>query len=431
MTNLYLWFSDASERRVFLLRLLQLEAIWAGQRQTGLPAEQLRDLADHLQRLESGMRQSPYFDLSSAVPGCHQPPWSAPSVHAQGFRRIYTLRRFRSRPGKWLVLQFLPGVAGRDRRRWVMDNFPPERIGTAIPLPSNPRAIWWLEQADRLLLRCRDQVPARQRLEVIQALLAKVLEQSSDLFVGERLYLWEQLADAHFRAGDLDSMELCLRTQARLRPESSDAYLNLGYYLDRAGHKQQAIAAYWEGLRIDPEDQYIIYNLAELYREAGEQSKALQILDDAIERASDPAILFKVKGDVLLQWGQFLLAAMAYELALERLGRQLDGFRLEILLRLATCQQRAGNVPRAVQALERGLAIAPDNLTILHELTRLCCMLKRFSEAIRYGERVLQADPGDSEVCLLLGICFEQLGDGGVAKWYRMRGEREARKQEA
>lgn len=434
MNNLFLWFADASERRIFLLRLLELEALWANKRNTHNLADQLRDLADHLQRLESGMRHSPYFDLSSASvakSGGTTSPWAPFSVFQQGFRRIYTLRSYRARPGSWLVLQFQSSQPGRAKHRWVVENSPPERIGLAIPLLQEQKDLWWLEQAERLLYRCKEKGSTSNQLQLILNLLNRVLATNPQLYSGEKLYLWEELADAFFHNGDLLQMENCLRAQAGLQPGCSDAYLNLGYYLDRAGFKEQAISAYWEGLRVDPEDQYIIYNLAELHRDAGEQEKALEILDQAIERAQDPAILFKVKGDVLLQWGQFALSAMAYELALERLSRQLTGFRLEIYLRLSTCHQRAGNLQKAVQALERGLTIDANNLTVLHELTRFCCMLKRFRDAVQYGERLLLRDPGDSEVCFLLGVCYEQLNDLGVAKWYRMRGEREARKQEA
>lgn len=292
------------------------------------------------------------------------------------------------------------------------------------------RAAWWLEQAERLLQKQGDRGRTAVRAKLIHGLLQRVLAAGPALFDEEKVYLWEQLAELHFQNGDLPEMETCLRVQASLQPGRSDAYLNLGYYLDRAGLRQQAISAYWEGLRIDPEDQYIIYNLAELHRSAGEQEKALEILDQAILRAEDPALLLKVKGDILLQWGQFTLSAMAYLLALERLGRKLEGFRLEIYLRLSTCYQRAGNLPQAARMLERGLAIDAQNVTILHELTRMYCMLKRYREAVLHGEELLRLDPGDPEACLLLGVCYEQLRQPEVAKWYRMRGEHEARRQE-
>jgi tetratricopeptide (TPR) repeat protein len=432
MNNLYLWFSDASTRRVFVLRMLQLEAIWAkGSTPDNLPL-QIRDLAGHLQRLEAGRRHSPYFCLSSAREPLETTgyPWSPAAVARQGFRRIYTIRSHQSRPGHWLVLQFAPTEAGLVKRRWVLENFQNSGAVRATA-PEEQQAAWWLEQADRLLERWREKDTTPEKLSRVRSLLQRVQERCPELFSGDRIYLWERLAEAFFRIGDLPQVEACLRAQASLQPNCSDAFLNLGYYLDRAGLRERAIAAYWEGLRIDPEDQYIIYNLAELHRDAGEQEQALTILDDAIERAEDPAILFKVKGDVLLQWGQFPVAALAYELALERLGQHLSGFKLEILLRLSTCYQRAGNVPRAVQALERGLVIDPDNLTILHEMTRLCCMLKRFREAVGHGEQLLSMDQGDSEVCFLLGVCYEQLGELGLAKWYRMRGEREVKRQEA
>ncbi|MGI6357156.1 MAG: tetratricopeptide repeat protein [Bacillota bacterium] len=289
---------------------------------------------------------------------------------------------------------------------------------------------WCLQQAERLLHKCKEKGATSERVRLVHRLLCSVRESNPQLFSGQQVYLWEQLADLYYRQEDLEQMEACLRTQASLQPGCSDAYLNLGYYLDRAGLKQQAKEAYWEGLRVDPDDQYIIYNLAELHREAGEQEQALAILDQAIAHSSNPAALLKVKGDILLQWGQFLLAIMAYQLALERLDRAWDALRLEIYLRLSTCHQRGGSLPQAVRALEQGLQIDANNSVILHELTRWCCMMKRFREAAEYGQRLLSQDPGDPETCLLLGLCYEQMDQPELAKWYRLRGQREARKQE-
>ncbi len=291
-------------------------------------------------------------------------------------------------------------------------------------------AQWCLQQAELLVDKCHEKGATTARLRLAHRLLQSVRESAPELFIGQRVYLWERLADFYFHLEDIRQMEACLRIQASLQPGSSDAYLNLGYYLDRAGLKQQAVEAYWEGLAIDPDDQYIIYNLAELHRGAGEQEEAIAILDQAIAHSSNPATLLKVKGDILLQWGQFLLAAMAYQLALERLDRAWDALRLEIYLRLSTCHQRDGSLPQAVRALEQGLQIDAENSVILHELTRWCCMMKRYREAIEYGERLLLQDPGDPETCLLLGLCYDQTHQPELAKWYRLRGQHEARKQE-
>jgi len=59
-------------------------------------------------------------------------------------------------------------------------------------------------------------------------------------------------------------MEACFRKQAKLRPNCTDPFLNLGLYWNRLGNHIKALEVYKEGLKINPKDEYIQYNLSAL-----------------------------------------------------------------------------------------------------------------------------------------------------------------------
>ena len=160
------------------------------------------------------------------------------------------------------------------------------------------------------------------------------------------------------------------RQMAALQPGSPMPTL-LGYYLSMLGLNEKAQQAYWEGLNIDPANQYIIYNLAELYRSNGQQQAALHVLNQAILNSKKPAILYKAKGDLLQEWGYTGMAACNYELALEKLGDRHRGFRQEILHRLAHCYQSSGETEASLETWQQALALEPNDAEALFHLTVL------------------------------------------------------------
>src|SRR5205823_11647394 len=56
----------------------------------------------------------------------------------------------------------------------------------------------------------------------------------------------------------------------------------------------------------------------------------------------------------------------------------------------------------AIDLLEQALALEPDSAAILKRLSSLCFALGKVDQGLKYGKRVLEADPGDMDTISLL-----------------------------
>ena len=98
----------------------------------------------------------------------------------------------------------------------------------------------------------------------------------------------EQLAQTAYNLGltlveirDYDAAEMAYRQACSANPQHVDAALNLATLLVSQGQLTEAGQHYENLLRHHPDDARIINNLASLYQDAGETSKALSILQQA------------------------------------------------------------------------------------------------------------------------------------------------------
>ena len=105
-----------------------------------------------------------------------------------------------------------------------------------VPLPEKVRLKDKLKQVQRIL----DSEVAYRYADQALELLEEVKEKHPELFKGERVYLWEDLARL-FDTMDLpEKAVLCFQHQAKLMPDSSDPYLNLGVLYATRGLITQA-----------------------------------------------------------------------------------------------------------------------------------------------------------------------------------------------
>ena len=129
--------------------------------------------------------------------------------------------------------------------------------------------------------------------------LEEVKEKHPELFKGERVYLWEDLARL-FDTMDLpEKAVLCFQHQAKLMPDSSDPYLNLGVLYATRGLITQALKSYMKGLEVNPNDEYLYYNFSALLLTEGDANSALRLVNEAILKNPGRGLNFKLKGDIL------------------------------------------------------------------------------------------------------------------------------------
>lgn len=439
MANLYVWFPNSAERMEFVERMLGLEPVLpqSKTKKARLEAAELEEERQlYLQSLDEGMTRSAWFRLGpkfymGMIPDMYRSqthPWLEFPVWEKGFRRIYTQKSYYHRPGFWLVLQFRPSKAGYAMRQWVLEQVPGERIGRAVPVPRKVELGWELDRGNRLLDRYDKDLDkgkvSGKLLKEVQILLEGVLAVDPSVFAAKRVYLWERLAWAWNDLGDLGRAVKCLRTQAKLQPNSSEAWLNMGAFYAEREMWGPALSAYMEGLNVEPGDEYISYNVAALLGDRGMMNIAVQYLDSAIRKNPRRTLNYKLKGDMLLEWGNYREAEQWY-----RQGLKFEGpgmVRAECHTGIAAASIELGQIEQARGSLEEALAVDPCNYIALIMLASLEAELGNYQISQDYAGRALDIVPSSAEACRIIARCKKELGDP-ASLWFDARARREER----
>lgn len=88
--------------------------------------------------------------------------------------------------------------------------------------------------------------------------------------------------------------------------------MNLGQYLSTAGRYEEALAAYREGLKIKPDDEYIHYNMASLLQYSSNSKKAFLSVNEAILSNPERGVNFWLKGRLHAQDGDHHAAIQSF-----------------------------------------------------------------------------------------------------------------------
>ncbi len=382
MANLYLWFPNQKNRREFVLELLEIDVIKrrSKSKEANNEAKRLQeDLDNAISRLEAGRTKSPWYQLhrtffDGRVPDADGSmlPWSAKAVFEKGFRRIYTQKSYWFRPGFWLVLQFRNTKVANERRLWVLEQIPEERLGYNVPIPVIVLSQWKIEWVDDAMAEVTWFDPlAGKSPEKCLEYLKDVKEQSPELFDnGDNVYLWEKLAFTFNALGDIQNAEFCLRSQAEFQPGCADAFLNLGNFLHHRGMDSRAIAAWEEGLQIDPGDEFIYSNLSSLYLEQGRKNPALTMINEAILKNPSRGLNFKIKGDIHLDSGEYEAAINSYIHAIKLFNAEGNSMIVDTYGLLAGVHKLVGDYEKALSVLQQALVWDPQNVEIMADVAR-------------------------------------------------------------
>ena len=162
------------------------------------------------------------------------------------------------------------------------------------------------------------------------------------------------LAMLEAQAGNIDKALEMAATIRASHPSSPLGEVVAGDVLIGAGRIHEAVAAYENGLRMEPSSALVV-RLYGARRAAGQARRGLRELERWIERHPDDAVVQNALASAYIGVGD-------YETALEQ-HEQLAAERPDdaaILTNLAWLYQRAGD-PRAVELAERAYGLAPNS----------------------------------------------------------------------
>jgi Flp pilus assembly protein TadD len=105
-----------------------------------------------------------------------------------------------------------------------------------------------------------------------------------------------EIADLHLALAmtlvaqnDLQRAREELETSVRLNPDNPDATNNLGAVLLRMGLTREALERFEQSRRLAPDFDRAVINIALVYNNAGQHSKARQVLEEFLSRHPDNA----------------------------------------------------------------------------------------------------------------------------------------------
>ncbi|HOI69131.1 MAG TPA: tetratricopeptide repeat protein [Methanothrix sp.] len=124
-------------------------------------------------------------------------------------------------------------------------------------------------------------------------------------------------ANWFYNQGEYDEAILAYDEAIRLEPEDAAAWNNKGNALDDLGRYDEAILAYDEAIRLDPEFAVAWYNKGNALRDVGKYDEAIKAYDQAISINPQYANAWNNKGVALQALGRTSEADAAFAKAEE------------------------------------------------------------------------------------------------------------------
>ena len=243
-----------------------------------------------------------------------------------------------------------------------------------------------------------------------------------------------KVAQKHLSKGNLDKAIKTFQQLVEVDPKDQRLILRLAEIQARAGRKKEAIgnyekvaagymkqdftpkaiAVYRTILRLDPELLSAYEKLADLYKEQGLEAEALSQFENLFQ-------VYEQKNDEDKQIDVLKLMAdmdpenLGFQVrlgeTLAKKGRKKEA--AEAFAKAAATLSRRGYHDRASQLFEKITALNPDNTTVRRELCAHYLESGQYNEARAEIEAILELEPDDPRMVLLLGRILFQLGNKG------------------
>ncbi len=196
----------------------------------------------------------------------------------------------------------------------------------------------------------------------------------------------------HFHEGEYAEAVAVLAPAARAGAGSALAWQYLGAAYDALGRKDDALAAYRNGMRLAGSPTYLAETAALRLLELGRPEAAADLIASELDRAPQSARLRVLHSRALLQVGRIDDAARAADDAVERDGKLADAFYQRAVVALA---RRDGL--SAIDDLVTATALDARHLEARKALAMLRHAQGDDGEARRLLEEALAIDPADRD----------------------------------
>lgn len=224
--------------------------------------------------------------------------------------------------------------------------------------------------------------------------------------------------------GARESFEFALRAAPRGRGHCR-ARAQLGVHAYRAGHPEQAMAAFEQAVREDPGCVEGYTNIATMLRERGEHARAVNAIRQALAR--DPEFLPALNQLALTYYAeapdddpaapQLRLAAMVCSQAVQiaqhnrpEMTGEMRSYLADVFNTWGLVDSRANQIVRAIDHFTRAFQLNPDMFEAWVNYGTIHLSFRAYADARDAFHHAVELRPGSYDAHIGLGVALRGLG---------------------
>jgi tetratricopeptide (TPR) repeat protein len=205
--------------------------------------------------------------------------------------------------------------------------------------------------------------------------------------------------------GNLDEAERFYSYAIELKPNMSDAWVNLAEVKSKKGRVDEGIKVLEEAEKVLVGDPKIKSQIALLYMKKGDYKKAEEILKKASLEVGMKKEIEKTMGYLFMETGRYNLGLFVFEELSRKYPDDPENFFMK-----GEIYMRTNNFVDAVREFEKGLKLKRDKIIFL-KLGISYFKLNAIDDAERAFKEAIAEDPNMWEAYLNLGLIYKRKGE--------------------
>jgi tetratricopeptide (TPR) repeat protein len=219
---------------------------------------------------------------------------------------------------------------------------------------------------------------------------------------------YNSIASAYEELKDFAKASEAYEKYLNLKPENPwTAYFHLGLCRVELGQFENAIAAFQQALKGQPEDAQINYNLSQVYQKADQYEKAEEVYK----------FLAELKPQDAIQYYRMIVymydSAKLYDKAIEAAKKvvELDPKSVEAAYNLGVMYVKLDKYDEAIKAFQQSLSIRPDYDLSYYQIGFCYSKMKRYKDSIAIFKKFVEISPDNADGWFNIGIGYMLLKD--------------------